>query len=176
MKLLNWSEIHMNTVYVVKMTWGRMSGTIPEIWEYIHSDECRDYDVASEQPTKELNHFWNGYYDFIQRYSGVISPKEFYEVIYQKCPTAFDKKPETREKIFSLSEALRNEGESTSVVVEGCGNHSAKCWRKALEVLERDYDVINWTKKNGWNVYTVAGTKDELLSLAMYSNDIACAS
>lgn len=174
-EILSYNEIKETTIWVAKMTWGRQTGTYDELTSYREDEECRDFDIVAKQPTEKLQHFWDAFDKFAQDYSfSIFSAEEFYNLIYSKCPYAFDKKPEIREKVASLSEVVANHSSSDDVIVEGCGNHRASNWVEALKQLDRDYDVINITKKHSYMCYTVAGTEEELERLSVVSNDCAC--
>ncbi len=172
-QILPYEEIERDTRWVAKMTYGRYTGKYAEIKHYAEdSAHFRDMDVTAKQPTEELQHFWDGYFKVIDQY-GFMTAKEFYDVLYSRNPAAFDDEPEMREPIMRLSQALIGKDPRESIVVEGCGNHYVCNWLDAMLELKRDYDVINWTKKNGYHTYTIADEEDAIEELSMRSNQIA---
>lgn len=167
----DYSVIEKDTRWVAKMMHGRHTGTYEELKEYWESEDCRDFDTLAKQPTPELQHFWDAFYQFGQDYSFIYNAKEFFELIYSKCPYAFDKKPERRCKVTTLAEVLvKVTNPEESIMVENCGNHYACNWIDALADLGRNYDVINITKYGDYMCYTVAGTEEELQALSSASN------
>ena len=170
----DYSIIEKNTLWVAKMTYGRFTGTYDDLENYRQSPECRDCDVLCKQPTEELQHFWNAYFEVCKKRYCFMIAKDFFDLMYKEHPYAFDKKPELRQKIFTLAEVLKDRKDEDSIIVEGCGNHYAVNWITALGKLGRNYDVINWTRKNDTDVYTVAGTEEELQALSSESNAAAC--
>lgn len=173
MEICSYDTIKKDTQWVAKMTNGRYTGTYDDLAEYRKSRNCRDFDILAKQPTPELQHFWDAFHKFGHDYM-FLNEKDFYDQIYSKCPHAFDKKPETRSKVTTLSKALKDKGPTESVMIENCGNHHTRSWLDALKNLNRDYDVINITKYGNTYCYTLAGTEEELQNLASVSNSCAC--
>ena len=172
--MLTYDEIKETTQWVARMTCGRRVGTYKEIKAFSESEDCRDVDICAKQPTAELQHFWDAHSKFMMEYF-FMSAEDFYNQIYSKCPHAFDKKPERRETIFTLAEALMNKDPKESIRIENCGNHYVQNWIDALGKLGRNYNVINWTKEHNTNIYTVAGTDEEIEALSVASNNAAIA-
>ena len=165
--MITYKYIEKNTIYVVKTSYERRSGTIEEL---AGSKHMLDSDMCSKQPDPELQRFWDSYYKFGQEYRFCMNSKEFYDHIYSRSPEAFEPKTDYRETITTLSAVLEGLADKTDIMVEHCGNHWAESWRRAIEELGRDFDVVRIEKHSGTMRYTVRGTEEELRKLSSSSN------
>lgn len=78
--MLTLDQIMKESIWVVKMNWGRMSGTYEEMKSYADSEECRDFDLCAEQP-EHLKAFFDGYEDWIHEHGWMIIP-DYYKDVY----------------------------------------------------------------------------------------------
>lgn len=76
--MLSLETINKDTIWVVKMQGWRDSGTYDEMKRLAESDECRDFDVACEQP-EHLKPFWDAYWEY-EKEHGFTYIDQFYEV------------------------------------------------------------------------------------------------
>ena len=83
-KKLSLETILKDSIWVVKMNWGRLSGTYEEMKPYIEMDEedsyCRDHDLCCEQP-EHLKDFYDGYWKYDEEH-GFTTIQDYYEKVY----------------------------------------------------------------------------------------------
>ena len=79
-KELSVEEIKNNTVWVVKMVSGRLTGTYEELLPYINSEDCRDFDVCVTQKDPEIQKFWNDCWEYEDKHHCWMTVDEFYEI------------------------------------------------------------------------------------------------
>lgn len=80
MKKLTLQEIMDNSIWVARMTYGRIVGPYKEIQHYADMDECKDFDVVCEQPTAELQHFWDSYNDYCDTNCTWMTIQQYYPI------------------------------------------------------------------------------------------------
>ena len=78
--MLTLETIKKDTIWVVKMQGWRDSGTWDEIKNLAQSEECRDCDISANQPSEELQEFWNELYD----YGEFITLDDFYPIYVER--------------------------------------------------------------------------------------------
>ena len=174
--MMTLAEIKRDTIWVAKMTGWRTSGTYDEIG-YLQEDEyCRDFDVCCKQPTKELQEFWNACWAYEQQNHTWLTIDKFYE-IWANDPAVrelgIEKEPEIRPVIGKLSTMIAGLDEKDNVLVEGSGNHWAKNYRNALDIIGHDYDVVETGHKYDAFYFVVQCTKEALRDLEYLSNNAA---
>lgn len=76
--MLTLETINRDTLWVVKMTGWRKCGTMDEIKYLAESDECRDCDLAAEQP-EHLREFYEAYFEYEGKHGFTYIP-DFYEI------------------------------------------------------------------------------------------------
>ena len=96
--MLTLETIKKDSVWVVKMNWGRLTGTYEEMLPYIEADDednyCRDHDLCCEQP-EHLKEFYDGFWEY-EREHGFTMIDDYYNNVYAK------KKSWSKEEIKNL--------------------------------------------------------------------------
>ena len=86
LEMLTLEQIKKDTIWVVKMNWGRLSGTYDKMLPYIEEDDeysyCRDYDVCCEQP-EHLKEFYDGLFKYEEEH-GYTLIDDYYNNVYSK--------------------------------------------------------------------------------------------
>lgn len=95
--MLALDQILNETIWVVKMNGYRLSGTYEEMKHYSESEECRDFDIAAEQP-EHLKDFYDMYFN----HKGFITIQEFYEEYYKPARKEKARRVWTEEEIKTL--------------------------------------------------------------------------
>lgn len=144
--MLSLDYIKRNTKWVAKLNSGRIIGTYDEIKQY--QKEARDFDIlySGGQP-KELQEFYKAYEYvtfYMNRYD-LYDIDTFYKE-WSKNPELYQ--PKKQKVITTLSKVLENYLENTNIVIINydkvtLGNHYLNRWISAIEILDKDYDVIN---------------------------------
>ena len=84
--MLTLETIKKDTIWVVKMNWGRLSGTYEEMKPYIEADDednyCRDHDISCEQP-EHLKEFYDGYWEYDREHEFTFID-DYYNNVYAK--------------------------------------------------------------------------------------------
>jgi hypothetical protein len=84
--MLTLETIKKDSIWVVKMNWGRLSGTYEEMRPYIEADDednyCRDHDLCCEQPD-HLKEFYDGYWEYDRKH-GFTTIQDYYNNVYSK--------------------------------------------------------------------------------------------
>lgn len=75
--MLDLKTILKDSVWIVKLDWGRVKGTYDEIKHYLDSDDLRDFDLCAVQPD-HLKDFYDKY--FLS--DDYVSVQEFYHKVY----------------------------------------------------------------------------------------------
>lgn len=69
-------QILSETIWVAKMDGWRVAGTYNQMKRYAEDENCRDFDIAADQPAK-LKMFYKEYFDY-GRTHGFITVQDFY--------------------------------------------------------------------------------------------------
>lgn len=78
--MLTLEQIMKDTIWIAKMTWGRMSGTYDEMKPFAEDEECRDFDICAVQP-EHLSDFYDKYFEY-ERVHGWVTIPDFYNTVY----------------------------------------------------------------------------------------------
>ena len=63
MNMISLETIKKDTLWVAKMYCGRHIGTYDEVGKYSKDEECREFDIAANQP-EHLKEFYDGYFNY----------------------------------------------------------------------------------------------------------------
>lgn len=147
--MLELEDIKNRTIWVVKYNNGHRITCLESEINY-KDENVRDVDRAawSAQP-KDLQDFYKDY-DFAvyrQNRRDLESIEDFYEEWIED-PLQFQ--PESRPVIGHLFEILETMRPDQSVVIRNynkkpIGNHHVDCFIEALEILETDFDVVEFS-------------------------------
>lgn len=81
MAKLTLEYIHKNTIWVAKMNGYRQTGTYEELKPLFDSEDCRDHDVCCQQPTPELQRFWEELWQYEDQH-GFQFVDDYYNNVY----------------------------------------------------------------------------------------------
>lgn len=76
--MLSLEKIMNESLWVAKMQGYRMSGTYEEMRPYFEDEDCRDFDLAANQP-EELKPFYDAYWEYDRKH-GFTTIQDFYKV------------------------------------------------------------------------------------------------
>lgn len=139
--MLTLEQIKKDTIWVVKMNWGRMSGTYEEMKPYIDADEddnyCRDHDICCEQP-EHLKEFYDGYFEY-DREHGFTFIDDYYNNVYA------NKKIWSKEEIKNL---LSTNDKAVCRAVVAIYNKQTDCEKDCAETTDANGVGFNGADAN----------------------------
>lgn len=78
--MLTLDQVMNESIWVAKMQGWRTSGTYAEVGKYAKDEDCRDFDLAGQQP-EHLKDFFDRFWKW-ERENGFITVPEFYKDVY----------------------------------------------------------------------------------------------
>lgn len=174
--MMTLAEIKNNTIWVAKMMGYRTTGTYEEIGYLQEDEDCRDFDICCKQPTEELQQFWDACWKYEETHRCWMTIDEFYaiwEADESVRALGIPQKKNIRPVIGKLSEYLENYSNKENVLVEGSGNHYAMSYRDALQMMGRDFDVVEVGEKYDAHYFVLQCYDDDLRQLSYMSNSAA---
>jgi len=96
--MLTLETITKDTIWVAKMNGWREAGPYEQMKHLAESDECRDFDIAAEQP-EHLKEFYDAYFDYEREHGWTLIP-DFYNNVWEQAHK--EKRVWTEDEIKSL--------------------------------------------------------------------------
>ena len=118
MAKLTLDYIKENTIWVAKMNGYRVTGTDAEIGHLFHDENCRDYDVCCQQPTSELQRFWEELWQYEDQH-GFQFVDDYYNNVYNPKPL--------KERRVWTEEEIRNLVQTNDKVLYGALRNLYNC-------------------------------------------------